>query len=71
MGWVLNLDLPGHRESEFPHGAIHTGALADYQESPASMRWILEIHLTDPRGRFGAFFEDMLLEDSYYAEAPA
>jgi hypothetical protein len=35
------------------------------------MRWILEIHLTDPLGRFGAFFEDMLLEDSYYAEVPA
>jgi hypothetical protein len=71
MGWVLNLDLPGHRVSDFPHAAIHTGALAEYQEPPSSMRWILEIHLTDPQGRFGAFFEDMLLEDSYYAEVPA
>jgi hypothetical protein len=35
------------------------------------MRWILEIHLTDPAGRFGAFFEDMLLEDGYYAQAAA
>jgi Xaa-Pro aminopeptidase len=70
MGWVLNMDLPGHRVSDFPHAAIHTGALADYQESPSSMRWILEIHLTDPQGRFGAFFEDMLLEDGdYYALA--
>lgn len=71
MGWVLNLDLPGHRVSDFPHAAIHTGALAEYQESPSSMRWILEIHLTDPQGRFGGFFEDMLLEDDGYAQLPA
>ncbi|MET0856885.1 MAG: M24 family metallopeptidase [Telluria sp.] len=68
MGWKLNLDLPGHRVSDFPHAAIHTGALADYAVHPSSMRWILEIHLTDPDGRFGAFFEDMLLDDSYYAQ---
>lgn len=71
MGWVLNLDLPGHRVSDFPHAAIHTGSLAGYAESPSSMRWILEIHLTDPEGRFGAFFEDMLLEDSYYEDVAA
>jgi len=69
MGWTLNPDLPGHRVSDFPHAAIHTGALADYQHSPSAMRWILEIHLLDPHGRFGAFFEDMLLEDTYYPEA--
>jgi hypothetical protein len=66
MGWELNFDLPGHRVSDFPHAAIHTGSLADFDENPAAMRWILEIHLRDPRGRFGAFFEDMLLDDSYY-----
>ena len=69
MGWVLNLDLPGHRVSDFPHAAIHTGSLAEYDESPSSMRWILEIHLADPQGRFGAFFEDMLLEDRHYEDA--
>lgn len=67
MGWNLNPELPGHRVSDFPHATIHTGSLADYSESPSSMRWILEIHLTDPQGRFGAFFEDMLLDDSHYA----
>lgn len=67
MGWNLNPELPGHRVSDFPHATIHTGSLADYPEKPSSMRWILEIHLTDPQGRFGAFFEDMLLDDSYYA----
>ncbi|WP_188565686.1 M24 family metallopeptidase [Undibacterium terreum] len=66
MGWELNFDLPGHRVSDFPHAAIHTGSLADFETSPASMRWILEIHLLDPQKRFGAFFEDMLLDDASY-----
>lgn len=67
MGWELNFDLPGHRVSDFPHAAIHTGSLAQFEASPSDMRWILEIHLRDPQGRFGAFFEDMLLDDDYYA----
>jgi Xaa-Pro aminopeptidase len=66
MGWELNFDLPGHRVSDFPHAAIHTGSLADFDQAPSAMRWILEIHLRDPQHRFGAFFEDMLLEDSFY-----
>lgn len=71
MGWHLNPDLPGHRVSDFPHATIHTGSLAAYPDKPSSMRWILEIHLTDPQGRFGAFFEDMLLDDSDYARVRA
>ncbi|MFD4840845.1 M24 family metallopeptidase [Achromobacter sp. NPDC058515] len=67
LGWELNFDLPGHRVSDFPHAAIHTGSLADLEIPPSEMRWILEIHLRDPQGRFGAFFEDMLLGDAHYA----
>ena len=66
MGWELNFDLPGHRVSDFPHATIHTGSLADFEISPSAMRWILEIHIRDPQQRFGAFFEDMLLDDEYY-----
>ena len=66
MGWELNFDLPGHRVSDFPHATIHTGSLAEFEASPSAMRWILEIHLRDPQKRFGAFFEDMLLEDEDY-----
>lgn len=66
LGWELNFELPGHRVSDFPHAAIHTGSLADLDIPPSEMRWILEIHLRDPRGRFGAFFEDMLLSDAHY-----
>lgn len=65
-GWELNFDLPGHRVSDFPHAAIHTGSLAEFGGVPSAMRWILEIHLRHPEGRYGAFFEDMLLDDSYY-----
>ncbi len=67
MGWQLNFDLPGHRLSDFPHAALHTGSLADADFRPAPLRWVLEIHLRDPQGRFGAFFEDLLLDDHGYA----
>jgi methionyl aminopeptidase len=67
MGWELNFDLPGHRVSDFPHAALHTGALASLDVTPSPLRWILEIHLLDPARRFGAFFEDMLLDDTHYA----
>lgn len=66
MGWELNFDLPGHRLSDFPHAAIHSGSLAQAAFSPSPMRWVLEIHLRDPAGRFGAFFEDLLLEERFY-----
>ncbi|WP_038500467.1 M24 family metallopeptidase [Janthinobacterium agaricidamnosum] len=67
MGWELNFDLGGHRVSDFPHATIYTGALADAEFAPSAMRWILEIHIRHPEKQFGAFFEDMLLDDSYYA----
>lgn len=66
MGWELNFDLPGHRVSDFPHATIYTGALAELPIAPSAMRWILEIHLLDPQRRFGAFYEDMLLDDEDY-----
>ena len=67
LGWEFNFDLGGHRVSDFPHATIYTGALADADFSPSPMRWILEIHLRHPSLPYGAFFEDMLLDDSYYA----
>jgi methionyl aminopeptidase len=66
MGWELNFDLPCHRVSDFPRAQIYTGSLADLDATPSAMRWILEIHVRDPQKRFGAFFEDMLLDDEYY-----
>ena len=66
MGWNLNLDLSGHRLSEFPHAAIYDGPMATLEFTPSALLWVLEIHIRHPTKPFGAFFEDMLLDDSYF-----
>jgi hypothetical protein len=66
MGWELNMDLSGHRLSDFPHAAYYDGPLANIDFRPEPLLWVLEIHIRDPQMRYGAFFEDMLLADSYF-----
>jgi Xaa-Pro aminopeptidase len=66
-GWVLNMDLSGHRISDFPHAAIHEGPMAELDFRPARQVWVLEIHIRHPSEPYGAFFEDMLLEDGFFA----
>ncbi|GGP25295.1 M24 family metallopeptidase [Silvimonas amylolytica] len=66
MGWELNMDLSGHRLSDFPHTLIYEGPLADTQFCPSPLLWVLEIHIRHPEKPYGAFFEDMLLADSYF-----
>jgi hypothetical protein len=66
MGWELNLDLSGHRISDFPHAAIYDGPMATVGFCPSPLVWVLEIHIRHPVHRFGAFFEDMLLDDAYF-----
>jgi Xaa-Pro aminopeptidase len=66
-GWELNMDLSGHRLSDFPHAVIYEGPMADVEFHPSRLLWVLEIHIRDPKGRCAAFYEDMLLEDSYFA----
>ncbi|MGC1459601.1 MAG: M24 family metallopeptidase [Steroidobacteraceae bacterium] len=66
LGWVLNLDMNGHRISDFPHKAIFTGSLAEIDFAPSAGLWVLEIQIRHPTRPFGAFFEDLLLEDSYF-----
>lgn len=70
MGWELNLDLSGHRLSDFPHAAIYDGPLADVDFKPAPLLWVLEMHIRHPERGFGAFYEDMLLDDSYFPDIP-
>jgi Metallopeptidase family M24 len=60
MGWTLNMDWDGHRVADFPHHAYYKGSLAAADLVPAPDIWILEIHLCDPDGNFGAFYEDLL-----------
>jgi hypothetical protein len=66
LGWELNMDLSGHRISDFPHAVIYDGPMADLDFTPSPALWVLEIHIRHPSKPFGAFFEDMLLDDSYF-----
>ncbi|MEJ1962848.1 MAG: M24 family metallopeptidase [Gammaproteobacteria bacterium] len=66
LGWELNLDLSGHRLSDFPHAAIYDGPMATVPFRPSPLVWVLEIHIRHPQRRFGGFFEDMLLDDAHF-----
>jgi methionyl aminopeptidase len=66
FGWKLNLDLSGHRLSEFPHSAHYDGSLADVDFRPNPNLWVLEIAIVHPERQFGAFYEDLLLEDQSF-----
>lgn len=65
-GWQLNLDLSGHRLSDFPHEAIYAGPLAEIDFRPSPNLWVLEMAIAHPSGSFGAFYEDLLLEDQSF-----
>ena len=67
-GWKLNLDLSGHRLSDFPHSAHYDGPLAEVEFRPNPNLWVLEIAIAHPDRRFGAFYEDLLLEDQSFPE---
>jgi methionyl aminopeptidase len=67
-GWELNLDLSGHRLSDFPHSAHYDGSLADVGFRPNPNLWVLEIAIIHPDRRFGAFYEDLLLTDQSFSD---
>jgi methionyl aminopeptidase len=67
-GWKLNLDLSGHRLSDFPHSAHYDGSLADVGFRPNSNLWVLEIAIIHPDRKFGAFYEDLLLPDQHFPD---
>jgi Xaa-Pro aminopeptidase len=60
-GWRLNVDIKGHRVSDFPHAIYKAGNLADFDHAPAAGLWILEIQIAHPTRPFGAFYEDLLV----------
>jgi Xaa-Pro aminopeptidase len=62
-GWVLDMDLSGHRLADFPHATIYEGSMARVDFRPSNLLWVLEIHIRSADNTFGAFFEDILLED--------
>jgi methionyl aminopeptidase len=67
-GWKLNMDLSGHRLSDFPHSAHYDGPLAEVEFRPNANLWVLEIAIAHPERNFGAFYEDLLLEDQSFPE---
>jgi methionyl aminopeptidase len=68
FGWTLNMDLSGHRLSDFPHSAHYDGPLAEVDFRPNPNLWVLEIAIIHPERRFGAFYEDLLLDDQSFPE---
>ena len=62
-GWQFNLDIKGHRVSDFPHAIYRAGDLGDFAQCPASGLWILEIQIAHPSRPFGAFYEDLLVAE--------
>jgi Xaa-Pro aminopeptidase len=61
LGWLLNMELTGHRLSEFPHSAYYDGTLAAVAIRPAPNLWVLEVQIRHPTKPIGSFFEDLLL----------
>lgn len=61
LGWKLNLDIKGHRVSDFPHAIYKAGNLGDFEPHPDAGLWILEIQLAHPTRPFGSFYEDLLV----------
>jgi Xaa-Pro aminopeptidase len=59
-GHELNMHSDGHRIGDFPHHVYFRGGLAECDERVIPDAWILEIHLSHPGNKFGAFFEDIL-----------
>jgi Xaa-Pro aminopeptidase len=66
LGWRLNLDLSGHRLSDFPHSAHYDGSLAEVEFRPNADLWVLEVAIVHPTRSFGAFYEDLLLDDQSF-----
>lgn len=62
LGWELNLDMAGHRLSDFPHAVKHDGPLLEADYVPSAGLWVLEIQIRHPVRPFGAFYEDLLLQ---------
>ena len=63
-GWVLNLELSGHRLADFPHAVAFEGTLAEVGFRPTPQLWVLEIHIRHPQQAYGAFYEDLLLTEA-------
>jgi Xaa-Pro dipeptidase len=74
-GWRFGGSIAGHIVGEFPHARLPGPKQRNHisPENPEPLRapdalgrvrhWILEIHLTDPAGQFGGFYERLMLDE--------
>ncbi|MDE1915692.1 MAG: aminopeptidase P family protein [Sphingomonadales bacterium] len=60
LGWVLNLDIQGHRVGDYPHSVHKGGQLGRFDQTPNPGLWILEMQIRHPILPFGGFYEDLL-----------
>ena len=61
LGWVLNLDLGGHRLGDYSSAEHYEGPLSEISFHPSPNLWMVEIHIRHPEQQFGAFYEDLLV----------
>ena len=61
-GWRLNVEIRGHRVSDFPHAIYKAGDLGDFEGVPQLGLWIFEIQIAHPTKPYGAFYEDLLVQ---------
>lgn len=59
-GYILNLNMKGHRLGDFPHALFYRGKLGDIDFIPQRNLWILEILIRHPEKAIGSFFEDLI-----------
>ncbi len=68
-GWRFGGKIAGHIVSAFPHGKLgasgviwpaNTKRLRDPDEDGNARHWILEVHLVEPAGTYGGFYERLL-----------
>ena len=71
-GWTFGGNIAGHLVGEFPHTAFpgersvsliapgNDTRMRDRDADGRERYWILEVHLVEPQGRFGAFSEELL-----------
>lgn len=71
-GWRFGGHIAGHLVGEFPHEKIKGHEIDSYvapgstlpmrrtDQSGRVCHWILEVHLVDPTGSFGGFYEELL-----------
>ena len=64
-GWKFNHDILGHRLSEFPHSIYKAGWLSEFEKAPAAGLWILEIQIAHLHKPYGAFYEDLLIDETF------